>query len=498
MSNCVIYARVSTKGQVGGYSPEAQIDACKRLAKQHHLKIVRIFNEKGESATVRDRPEFNNMITACEEGHIDYVLVYHTDRFARNSLDHAMIKEKLRKVNTVVLSYSQPMIDSSPEGKFLDGVLSSVNQFFSDDLSRKTKMGLQRKWEEGMWPGWAPIGYKNHTKTDTCKSHIEIDPIQGPLIVETFQKYATGNYSILKLSQFMYSKGLKSRGKRSELTVSTLQKTLVNPFYYGLMRWNGESKIGTHTPLISRSLFDQCQYVAAQHRHFLVRVRKYKFLLRGFAYCPVHDRRLTAEWHFGIHSKTRDKVGYYHCTNVGGCKMTYVQSDRLENLVAKLVDRYSFSDEFIELVKEQLKSRIIAAKGTVNTEKQILINRRTSIERKRDYLENRLVDGEIDRSTYQRQHLRLENDILQIDNQIANVEGARKLDMNLVEEVLALSRNISQTYRDAPFELKRQYLRLFFERIYIKDKKIWKIIETPIFSTLRKQQKVIICKTWGG
>lgn len=499
IGNCVIYVRVSTDDQArDGYSLDAQIDACQKVVADKKLKVVGIFRDEGQSATVKNRPEFQKMISRCEEDSIQFVIVYHTDRFARNSLDHFLVKETLRKAGTALLSYSQPNINDTPEGKFMDTMLAGVNQFFSDDLSRKTKMGLQRKWEEGLWPGWAPVGYKNYSKTDKRKARIEVDPIQGPLVAEAFQKYATGNYSILKLAELMYSKGLVSRHKGGVLTVSTLQQTLSNPYYHGVMRWNGEIKVGKHTPLITKSLFEQCQFVAAKHRQFLIRLRKHRFLLRGFAYCPIHERRLTAEWHLGINSKKRDKVGYYHCTNVGGCKTTYIQSDKLENMVTKLIDRYAFSEEFVEIVKTQMKARIVESKGTINSERQALINKKTGIETRRNKLEDELVDAVIDRPTYKRQHERLENDIVLINNKIANVEGGRKLDMDLVEEVLSLTRNLSKTYRDAPMDLKRHYLRLFFEKLYINNKKIGKILETPIFSTLRKEEKVIIRNTWGG
>lgn len=467
MKTCVGYIRVSSEDQVKGFSLDAQNDAVKKLAKAHELKLLTVYKDEGQSAREKDRPEFQKMITRCEQEHIDYVLVYHTDRFARNSLDHAMIKDKLRKANTALLSYSQPMIDNSPEGKFLDGVLASVNQFYSDDLSRKTIMGLQRKWEEGWWPGWAPIGYTNIPQVrGGDKGRVEIDPVQGPLVVEAFKLYATGNYSLIKLTQTMFDKGLKSRKKRQILTDSSIQQMLANPFYYGLMRWNGETKIGNHTPLVTKSLFDQCQYIAAQHRQFLIRNRKHKFLLRGFVYCPFHERRLTAEWH-EVKSKQRNKVGYYHCCNTGGCRSTYIQSDKLEEMVAKLVSRYEFSETFINIVKEQMRKRLQESKGTVNTQKQALTNKRSGIEQKRNSLEDKLIDGLIDRETYKRQHDRLENDIIQIDNQISSVEGQEKLDMNLIEEVLGLTRNLAQSYQDAPFNLKRQYLRLFFEKIYI-------------------------------
>ena len=77
-----------------------------------------------------------------------------------------------------------------------------------------------------------------------------------------------------------------------------------------------------------------------------------------------------------------------------------------------------------------------------------------------------------------------------------DLEAKHQLDVNLIDEVLALTRNIHQTYLDAPELLKRHYLRFFFEGIYIKDKKIAKVAVTPVFSTLQKQHQLIIRSNW--
>jgi len=65
-------------------------------------------------------------------------------------------------------------------------------------------------------------------------------------------------------------------------------------------------------------------------------------------------------------------------------------------------------------------------------------------------------------------------------------------DVNLIEEVLSFTRNIYKTYKLAPKFLKRHYLRFFFEKIYIKNKKISRITPTPIFAILQENQEVII------
>ena len=66
------------------------------------------------------------------------------------------------------------------------------------------------------------------------------------------------------------------------------------------------------------------------------------------------------------------------------------------------------------------------------------------------------------------------------------------IDINLIEEVLAFTRDIYKTYREVPLFLKRHYLRFFFEKIMVKNGKIFETKPTPIFAVLLDNQQVII------
>ena len=68
---------------------------------------------------------------------INAVVVQETDRLARNTHDHLTIRAVLQKAGVKLISVAQPMLDDSPEGKMIDTILASVNQFQSDINSRK-------------------------------------------------------------------------------------------------------------------------------------------------------------------------------------------------------------------------------------------------------------------------------------------------------------------------------------------------------------------------
>ncbi len=495
MNTCYVYLRVSTDEQAKeGFSLDNQKRACLEFARNKNYHVKEVFLEEGRSARTTDRPEFQRLLKAIEEKPTDTLVVYKIDRFARNVNDFTRIYNDLKNKDIRLLSVTEG--DLMESNSLIPNIFASVAQWESEVNGQRTKAAMLQKFNNGWWPGWAPIGYMNVKRGD--KRVVVPDPKVAPLVIEAFKLYSTGEYSFLELCREMFRKGLTGKSNDKMMSVSTMQHTLSNTFYYGLMKWGKPKqleKMGKHKPLIKKALFDQCQFIAAKHRNFLVRERKYNYLLRGHTFCLIHNRRLTAEAH-PVKSKKPKVVSYYHCTMPGGCKGTYLEAELLERRIANLFKRYEFNPEFIEMVRTKVKEYFESGRKNHNSERSGILNRRKAIEKKRNRLEDLLVDGTITRDVFKRQHAKFQVQIANLDEQLMELEEKHKIDVTLIDEVLALTRNIYQTYIDAPDYLKRHYLRFFFEGIYIKDKRIAKVVETPLFSTLRRQNKVIIRSNW--
>lgn len=83
---CYIYCRVSTDRQAKeGYSLDAQKEICTQKAKDLEADILGTFIDEGQTATIAERDEFMKMLEQCDGKKVDYIIVYNTDRFARNS-----------------------------------------------------------------------------------------------------------------------------------------------------------------------------------------------------------------------------------------------------------------------------------------------------------------------------------------------------------------------------------------------------------------------------
>lgn len=85
----------------------------------------------------------------------------------------------------------------------------AVAKKMSNDISRKTQLGMLEKAEQGLYPSFAPLGYKNNLTTHL----IEIDEEKSPFIKRAFSLMATGNYSEGMLTDLLYREGFK-RQKR--------------------------------------------------------------------------------------------------------------------------------------------------------------------------------------------------------------------------------------------------------------------------------------------
>jgi hypothetical protein len=102
------------------------------------------------------------------------------------------------------------------------------------------------------------FGYLN----DKTTRGIRPDPDRGPFIRKAFELYATGTYTLDRLTADMQDLGLITR-YGSPVRRCQFHRILQNPVYCGIIRRNGEDHEGKHTPIVPKKLFDAVQAVMA-------------------------------------------------------------------------------------------------------------------------------------------------------------------------------------------------------------------------------------------
>ena len=210
MKNAVIYARFSSHAQ-NEQSIEGQLAECHAFAERNGLQIRHEYIDRALTGTTDKRPEFLRMIEDSKRKGFQFVIVYQLDRFARNRYDSATYKAKLKKNGVRVLSAKENITDDA-SGILIEGVLESMAEYYSAELSQKVKRGIAITASKcKFFGGGIPLGYK----VDEEKRFI-INEETAPIVKQMFEMLANG-YNYAEIARYMNERGIPtSRGKAVE------------------------------------------------------------------------------------------------------------------------------------------------------------------------------------------------------------------------------------------------------------------------------------------
>ena len=350
-------------------SIEAQIHELKEFAAKEKLEIVASLCE-AKTAKEPGRMKFAEMLAILESGKADGIISWHPDRLARNSVDGGKIIHFVDRGLIRSLKFPTFWFEPTPQGLFMLSIAFDQSKYFVDNLRENVKRGLRQKIRNGVWPGWAPVGYANNPKT----RGINIDPDKAPKVQKMFELYATGEYALHSLAHWCKENGLVGNlGK--PLVIANIQKNLQNIFYLGLMKWKGEIFEGKHEPLISKKLFDKCQEVMAK-RGKVQEVRKHHFAFLGLLKCASCGCSITGERQKGHN--------YYRCTKKKGLcqEKHYLREEALTEQIKSFLQKVSLSSQDTEKVLAALDSEREQAKQAAQAEVGVLKEQLSQVELK--------------------------------------------------------------------------------------------------------------------
>ena len=170
MQKAVIYLRVSSKGQEeNGFSLDAQEKLAIEYATKHRLKVVKIWKGAESAWGKIERQNFSEMLSYMKKhSDVRHVIFDVLDRMTRNDVDKIKIAELVKEYDKVIHFSRDNKIysrESSSDDEFMLDVQVAVAKKMSNDISRKTTMGMIEKAEQGIYPSCAPIGYLNNRNT---------------------------------------------------------------------------------------------------------------------------------------------------------------------------------------------------------------------------------------------------------------------------------------------------------------------------------------------
>ena len=478
----VSYIRVSTRGQaerggenVEGFSLPAQREANKRKASELGAFVVKEFADRGQSAKSADRPQLQAMLKYVKEhkGMIDYLIIHKVDRLARNRGDDVEINRILQEAGVQLVSTSEN-IDSSPAGKFLHAIMSDIAEFYSNNLANEVMKGLTQKAKSGGTIGRAPLGYKNVVLYDDRSREertVVLDEERAPLVQLAFQMYSTGDWNLRELANYLAERGLdvppKPKLPGKQINKRLLSSILRNPYYKGLIKWKGAYLPGSHTPLVSKELWQTVQDQLDLHRSG-ERHRIHEHYLKSTVYCEECGGRLLIH---NAQSRSGEIYPYFVCSNrvrkANNCQHKAILIEDIENKMVTLYNRITISQTTKEELKVWITDFIEESKKEYTVEHSSLRKEKEKLERQQLKLMNAHYEDLIPMNLFKKEQERISSLMIGIDNRLMMHTDYGKQAKDNFTKILEIMEDCNKLYATAPENIKRAFNQAIFEKVLV-------------------------------
>lgn len=456
-----LYARYSAGPRQTDQSIEGQIRVCTDYCKQHSLTITEIYADRHISGKTDERPEFQRLIADSKKKKFDAVVVYKTDRFARNKYDSAIYKRQL-KINGIKIFYAAEAIPDGPEGIILESLMEGLAEYYSAELAQKIKRGLHESALKCKIIGnTIPLGYRA-SKENT----FEVDPEGAKAVQMIFDMYLAGETNAAICNR-LNSLGIKtSRG--NPFNKNSINRIISNEKYIGVYESAGVRIEDGIPSIISKETF----YLAQREKE-KKRVSKSKrqpraeYLLTGKLFCGHCKKPM-----LGISgtSHTKNKFYYYYCKTVrskGNCDKAHVRTDYIEALIVKKTVEHLMQPELLK----DIAHRIWLLQSENDTREDDIAYFKKKLQENRRATDNivKAVEKGLATETLLERLQTLESEKTAIEGELAYYKAT---DLGLSEEQLYFFLESFLKPEDDYEEYKRRIINCFVNKVFLYDNRL--------------------------
>lgn len=478
MKRYVALARVSSREQEReGFSLEVQEDALKRYAESHGGTLVKLF-KIAETASKRDeRKTFKEMVAYAKRhcAELDGLLFYKVDRAARNLFDYVELERLESEYQVPFISISQ-QTDNNPAGRMMRRTLANMASFFTEQMAVDISLGINRRVQEGLFPGKAPYGYQN-TRANGRRV-IELNEAEAVNVRRMFHLYAFENHTLEGIVKRFATDGVAYRPGNPGWSRTSVHNMLTDRAYIGEIRYRGNWFPGKHEPIIDRATWDRVQALLGNQKQVTHTMTFASDLIE----CGHCGHKITGEWKIKqTKSGPRDYL-YYRCTkyNMPGHPRIRITEAELDRQVLAIFDKMRIEDENVrDWFRAVLASKTKDAQADTRAQRAELQRQETLIAAQQDRLLNLRIDGQIEDDTFCRKQTELRDRLASIKLQSDVLDRGRDENAELASRVFELSQTLRQRWLTSDYAEKRKILEIVWLNCRLVDATLCPEIRKP-------------------
>ena len=399
-----LYARVSSDRQDVDLSVAAQLRALRDYADKNGHVVVREYVDEAKSGRIDDRPEFNKMIDEARlpEAPFREVLVWKFSRFTRKR-EHAVAYKSLpRGRGVTVVSITEP-IDDTPTGALKEGIIETVDEFYSEDMATDVRRGMREAASRGFWvSSRTPYGYKRVIMVqdgEKKRPKLQPDAATAPVVRRIFDMAETG-VGMLDIARAINDDEIPSAAGKL-WSNNAVNFILRNEVYTGTLVWGAKAKDDAEVVRVEEAF--PAIVSTAQFRRVNSRMRSRSsktthprriassYLLSGLVRCYRCETLLSGQDAKG------GRFHYYVCQSLikrgkGACETPRLNARRFEQMIVGRI-RSSIlarddNDDTTSVVVKELDRLIQEQRGRIETIESELMDVRVRLDRIWDFVES--------------------------------------------------------------------------------------------------------------
>ena len=479
------YARVSTDKDVQLNSLDNQVMYFRNLITENkNWTYIDGYVDEGISGTsVNKREDFLRMIEDSKKGMFDLVLTKEISRFSRSTLDSIKYTQELLENNVGVLFQSDNINTIMPDSELRLTIMASIAQEEVRKLSERVKFGMKRSIEKGKVLGNNVItGYKKE------KGKLVIVEEEAEMIRIIYELYATGEYGLGYISDYLYAKGFKTK-KGGYIHTTTLRRIITNPKYKGFYCTNTVKHLDYRTKkqirlpqsewviydsngeipaIVSPELWDKTNEILAKKSSgYCAKIKDMGAFKRtttygGLLICAEHNtafRRLTAN-----NKNISWKCGEMLRHGLSACESPILYEHELDEIFHKVIDKLI---EDRQKIIKHLSDLYKEANNSKNYEYEIkkIYKQIDDINLKKNKLLDFLINEVVSKEEYKRRNNELEQDIENLNNKIIKLKSDELYEKQLREKYEEIDDKINNEIDSE--ESFKKLVQLLIERVVV-------------------------------